>query len=70
LSIRFVFALRKRYVLIRICALIQVSETTERIDIEKLKQREQIHFYDNIMLFEDELSDNGTSVLNVKIVRL
>ena len=43
-------------------------ETTERIDIEKLKQRERICFYDDIMLFEDELSDNGCSVLSVKIV--
>ena len=30
--------------------------------------RERIHFYDEILLFEDELSDNGTSVLSVKIV--
>lgn len=45
----------------------KVIETAERIDLEKLKQREKIGFYDNIMLFEDELSDNGTSLLNVKI---
>lgn len=44
-----------------------VSETSERIDIEKLKQRERICFYDDIVLFEDELSDNGCSVLSVKI---
>ena len=46
----------------------QVSETTERIDLEKLKVREKIHFYEDILLFEDELSDNGTSIMNVKIV--
>ena len=48
--------------------LTQVTQTTERINLEKLKQRERITFYDDIMLFEDELSDNGCSVLNVKIV--
>jgi len=46
---------------------IKVSTTTERIDIEKLKKREPIHFFDEVLLFEDELSDNGTSMLSVKI---
>ncbi|KAH3728632.1 TIP41-like protein [Dreissena polymorpha] len=46
---------------------LQVEGTTERIDMEKLKLREKIHFYDDVMLFEDELSDNGTSVMSVKI---
>jgi len=45
-----------------------VSETTERIDLEKLKVREKIHFYADILLFEDELADNGSSMLSVKIV--
>lgn len=45
----------------------KVEATDERIDMEKLKVREKIHFYDDILLFEDELSDNGTSVMNVKI---
>ncbi|KAK7503274.1 hypothetical protein BaRGS_00005539 [Batillaria attramentaria] len=48
-------------------AEMKVLETTEHIDIEKLKQRERICFYDDIMLFEDELSDNGCAVLSVKI---
>ena len=47
----------------------QVSETTERIDIEKLKVREKILFYEDMLLFEDELADNGTSLLNVRMVR-
>ncbi|BFZ09862.1 hypothetical protein BsWGS_12901 [Bradybaena similaris] len=46
---------------------LKVCPTSERIDIEKLKQREPIQFYDDVLLFEDELSDNGTSVLNVKV---
>lgn len=44
-----------------------VEETKEEIDNERLKVREKIHFYEDIFLFEDELSDNGTSMLNVKI---
>ncbi|CAG8436966.1 2942_t:CDS:2 [Diversispora eburnea] len=43
------------------------EKTTERIDIEKLKIPEPILFYDEIMLFEDELADNGTAVLSVKV---
>ncbi|WAR07021.1 TIPRL-like protein [Mya arenaria] len=44
-----------------------VETTSERIDLEKLKVREKIHFYEDIVLFEDELSDNGTSMMSVKI---
>ncbi|XP_005090053.1 TIP41-like protein [Aplysia californica] len=44
-----------------------VSPTLDRIDVEKLKKREPIHFYEDVLLFEDELSDNGTSMLNVKV---
>ncbi len=39
----------------------------ERINIEKLKIPEQISFFDEICLFEDELSDHGTAHLTVKI---
>lgn len=46
---------------------LKVSPTDERIDIEKLKVREKIIFYDEILLFEDELADNGCSILSVKI---
>ena len=46
----------------------QVVETSERIDIEKLKAPEKIHFFDEIILYEDELHDNGCAVLNVKVV--
>lgn len=46
---------------------LRVEETDERIDMEKLKIREKIHFFGDIMLFEDELADNGRSVLSIKI---
>lgn len=48
-------------------ATMKVSDTTEQIDLDKLKRREPIHFYDDVLLFEDELSDNGTSIMNVKV---
>ena len=34
----------------------------------KLKTQERIYFYDEVILYEDELADNGTAVLSVKIV--
>lgn len=49
---------------------LQATATSERIDLEKLKVREKIMFYDDVLLFEDELSDNGSSILSVKIVGL
>jgi len=42
-------------------------EPQERLDLEKLKQRESILFYDELTLYEDELHDNGVSNLSVKI---
>lgn len=47
----------------------EVEETSERIDVNKLKQKEKILFYHDITLFEDELHDNGIAVCSVKIVR-
>lgn len=46
----------------------QVSSTSERIDLEKLKAREQIMFFEDVLLFEDELHDHGVSMISVKIV--
>ena len=46
----------------------QISETDKRIDIERLKTREKIMFFEEMMLFEDELADNGCAQLTVKIV--
>lgn len=46
---------------------LQVTETLDRIDMEKLKAREQIMFFDEVLLFEDELHDHGVSMISVKI---
>ncbi|KAA8586362.1 hypothetical protein FQN60_000198 [Etheostoma spectabile] len=46
---------------------VKVVKTTERIDMEKLKAREQIMFFDEVLLFEDELHDHGVSMISAKI---
>ncbi|RNA38880.1 TIP41 [Brachionus plicatilis] len=43
------------------------NPTSDRINMEKLKIPETISFFDEISLFDDELSDHGISCLNVKI---
>lgn len=45
-----------------------MEETAEGIDYTQLKQQEKIYFYDDVILYEDELADNGTALLNAKIV--
>ncbi|XP_048511398.1 TIP41-like protein isoform X2 [Athalia rosae] len=44
-----------------------VEETIDKIDVNKLKQKEKILFYHDLTLFEDELHDNGIAVCSVKI---
>ena len=48
--------------------LFQVYETNEIIDLNKLKVKEKIFFYEDIILYEDELADNGVASMSVKIV--
>jgi len=50
-----------------VCGKVEAND--ERIDTERLKVRDKIGFYSDVMLFEDELHDSGCSVLSVKIVR-
>lgn len=45
-----------------------VVSTDERIDIERLKQKEKILLYYDLTLFEDELHDNGVASCTVKLV--
>lgn len=47
-----------------------VTETEERIDFDRLKEKEAILFYQDLMLYEDELHDNGIASCTVKIVSL
>ncbi|KAI1180091.1 TIP41-like family-domain-containing protein [Nemania sp. FL0916] len=43
------------------------APTTVPIPIELLKRRDPIRFFDDVMLYESELDDNGISVLSVKL---
>jgi type 2A phosphatase activator TIP41 len=38
--------------------------------VDRLKQMEPILFYDENILFEDELADNGTATLTTRLVRI
>lgn len=49
---------------------ITVEATNETIDFDILKQKDQILFYHDLTLFEDELHDHGISKLSVKIVSM
>ncbi|KAL3700651.1 hypothetical protein R1sor_018673 [Riccia sorocarpa] len=42
-------------------------ECEERIDLVTLQQRDPILFFDEVVLYEDELADNGISLLTVKV---
>ena len=44
-----------------------IESTDEQLDLEKLKRQEPILFYDELTLYEDELADNGISMLTLKI---
>uniref|UniRef100_A0A1L8DWS7 TIP41-like protein n=1 Tax=Nyssomyia neivai TaxID=330878 RepID=A0A1L8DWS7_9DIPT len=46
---------------------IRIEATEEQIDKMKLMKREEIIFYQDVTLFEDELHDNGIAVCSVKI---
>lgn len=51
------------------CPEVFTQGSTE-IDLSKLTSPDPILFYDEVLLFEDELGDNGTSILSIKVVRL
>ncbi|KAI0909838.1 TIP41-like family-domain-containing protein [Ustulina deusta] len=43
------------------------APTADPIPIELLKRRDPIRFFDDVMLYESELDDNGISVLSAKL---
>lgn len=45
-----------------------VESTDQQIDLERLKRKDEILFYESIDLFEDELADHGVANMSVKIV--
>ncbi|OJJ84941.1 TIP41 family protein [Aspergillus glaucus CBS 516.65] len=45
----------------------QFEETTKQIPIDLLKRPDPILFFDEVILYEDELADNGITMLSCKI---
>ncbi|KAI9362468.1 TIP41-like protein, partial [Zopfochytrium polystomum] len=43
------------------------DDTSVGIDMDVLKRQDEILFYEEMSLYEDELADNGASVLNLRI---
>ncbi|KAK2974517.1 hypothetical protein RJ640_018682, partial [Escallonia rubra] len=43
------------------------EDCEEQIDVVALASKEPILFYDEVILYEDELADNGVSILTVKV---
>ncbi|XP_006650628.1 TIP41-like protein [Oryza brachyantha] len=43
------------------------EDTEDRIDLVALSAKEPILFYDEVILYEDELADNGISFLTVRV---
>ena len=48
---------------------VETDDPTLKIDYNRLKQHDPIVFFDENILYEDELGDNGISLLSVKIVQ-
>ncbi|VVB10393.1 unnamed protein product [Arabis nemorensis] len=48
-------------------ACLQWENCEEQIDLAALSLKEPILFYDEVVLYEDELADNGVSLLTVKV---
>ncbi|PON74741.1 TIP41-like protein [Parasponia andersonii] len=46
---------------------LQWEDCKEKIDVATLAPKEPILFYDEVILYEDELADNGVSLLTVKV---
>lgn len=45
----------------------QFEPTTTPIPLDLLKRPDPILFFDNVILYEDELADNGASMLSCKV---
>ncbi|XP_050364636.1 TIP41-like protein isoform X2 [Argentina anserina] len=46
------------------------EDCKEKLDVVALASKEPILFYDEVVLYEDELADNGVSLLTVKVLRV
>jgi len=48
-------------------AAARLEPSAERIDLARLRQPDPILYWDDTVLYEDELSDNGQAMLSIKI---
>ena len=39
------------------------------VDVARLQKQEPILFYDEVILYEDELADNGTTLVSIRLVK-
>lgn len=51
-------------------AKFELNEKESLIDVDRLKRQEPILFYDENILYEDELADNGTAMLFIRLVTI
>uniref|UniRef100_A0A0A9HPF0 TIP41-like protein n=1 Tax=Arundo donax TaxID=35708 RepID=A0A0A9HPF0_ARUDO len=49
------------------CSTLHWEDTDDRIDLVALSAKEPILFYDEVILYEDELADSGISLLTVRV---
>jgi len=49
------------------CSNLEFEETSEKFPVDRLLKPDPILFFDESVLFEDELADNGISMLSTKI---
>jgi type 2A phosphatase activator TIP41 len=47
--------------------VVEWVQSSEKIDMVALQARDPILFYDEVVLYEDELADNGVALLSVKV---
>ncbi|GMI88281.1 hypothetical protein HRI_002497400 [Hibiscus trionum] len=47
---------------------LHLEDCEEQLDVAVLTRKEPLIFYDEVIIYEDELSDNGESLLTVKVV--
>lgn len=46
---------------------VEVAASTHELDMDLLQRHDPVHWFDDVILFEDELHDNGISSLSVKV---
>lgn len=48
---------------------LQINDGPSLVDMNLLRKQDPILFYDENILYEDELADNGTAMLTIRLVK-